>query len=146
MPGFVSIGESRPLLTDDTPIPCFYLDFPTSSHSARRIFPFFPYQKGKLHWEKGRDQLRAFSDIRELMSSSLMQAAVVSDPSTGEKRKRGRPRKYPEGSGPKPTPGPKRGRGRPRKDPSAKGPYSTRLFLRRLPLLSQLDMVKSDIR
>ncbi|KAB8070151.1 PUA-like domain-containing protein [Aspergillus leporis] len=54
------------------------------------------------------------------MSSSLMQAAVVSDPATGEKRKRGRPRKYPEGSGPKPTPGPKRGRGRPRKDPSAK--------------------------
>lgn len=35
---------------------------------------------------------------------------------TGEKRKRGRPRKYPEGSAPKPTTdGPKRGRGRPRK-------------------------------
>ncbi|THC99744.1 hypothetical protein EYZ11_000794 [Aspergillus tanneri] len=39
---------------------------------------------------------------------------------TGEKRKRGRPRKYPEGTGPKPPPGPKRGRGRPPKDPSAK--------------------------
>lgn len=34
---------------------------------------------------------------------------------TGEKRKRGRPRKYPEGATPKPTEGPKRGRGRPRK-------------------------------
>ncbi|KAF7597267.1 hypothetical protein BBP40_008109 [Aspergillus hancockii] len=48
-------------------------------------------------------------------------ATIVPDPSTGEKRKRGRPRKYPEGSGPKPSPGPKRGRGRPRKDASAKG-------------------------
>lgn len=34
---------------------------------------------------------------------------------TGEKRKRGRPRKYPEGATPKTTGGPKRGRGRPRK-------------------------------
>lgn len=39
-------------------------------------------------------------------------------PSTGEKRKRGRPRKYPPGSRPQPVPG--RGRGRPRKDPNAK--------------------------
>ncbi|KAB8239648.1 hypothetical protein ETB97_001059 [Aspergillus alliaceus] len=50
--------------------------------------------------------------------------AAVSDPTTGEKRKRGRPRKYPEGSGPKPPPGPKRGRGRPRKDPSTAGTSS----------------------
>lgn len=34
---------------------------------------------------------------------------------TGEKRKRGRPRKYTEGSTSKPADGPKRGRGRPRK-------------------------------
>lgn len=40
------------------------------------------------------------------------------DPNTGEKRKRGRPRKYPPGSRPQPVPG--RGRGRPRKDPNAK--------------------------
>ncbi|EAU34408.1 hypothetical protein ATEG_05339 [Aspergillus terreus NIH2624] len=47
------------------------------------------------------------------MSSSPQPA-----PSTGEKRKRGRPRKYPPGSRPQPVPG--RGRGRPRKDPNAK--------------------------
>ncbi|KAE8352624.1 PUA-like domain-containing protein [Aspergillus coremiiformis] len=52
--------------------------------------------------------------------SSSPKRAAIADPATGEKRKRGRPRKYPEGSGPKPSPGPKRGRGRPRKDPSAK--------------------------
>ncbi|KAE8152598.1 DUF55-domain-containing protein [Aspergillus avenaceus] len=52
--------------------------------------------------------------------SNSPKRAAIPDPATGEKRKRGRPRKYPEGSGPKPTPGPKRGRGRPRKDPSAK--------------------------
>ncbi|PLB38669.1 EVE domain-containing protein [Aspergillus candidus] len=50
------------------------------------------------------------------MSSSPVQTAT---PVSGEKRKRGRPRKYPEGQGPQPTPGPKRGRGRPRKDPNA---------------------------
>ncbi|KAK1142884.1 hypothetical protein N8T08_007318 [Aspergillus melleus] len=44
----------------------------------------------------------------------------VAAPSTGEKRKRGRPRKYPEGTTPKPTSG--RGRGRPRKDPNAETP------------------------
>ena len=43
---------------------------------------------------------------------------------TGEKRKRGRPRKYPESATPKPPPGPKRGRGRPRKDASEKSPYN----------------------
>ncbi|EHA20599.1 hypothetical protein ASPNIDRAFT_126341, partial [Aspergillus niger ATCC 1015] len=43
-------------------------------------------------------------------------------PATGEKRKRGRPRKYPEGSTPKRPDGPKRGRGRPRKDPNAPTP------------------------
>ncbi|KAJ5632465.1 hypothetical protein N7490_008804 [Penicillium lividum] len=38
---------------------------------------------------------------------------------TGDKRKRGRPRKYPVGTVPKPsTDGPKRGRGRPRKTPA----------------------------
>ncbi|RAK75671.1 DUF55-domain-containing protein [Aspergillus fijiensis CBS 313.89] len=40
-------------------------------------------------------------------------------PADGEKRKRGRPRKYPEGSTPKRPDGPKRGRGRPRKDPNS---------------------------
>ncbi|KAJ5096000.1 High mobility group HMG-I/HMG-Y [Penicillium alfredii] len=41
---------------------------------------------------------------------------VAATPQTGEKRKRGRPRKYPDGSTPKPaSDGPKRGRGRPRK-------------------------------
>jgi hypothetical protein len=41
---------------------------------------------------------------------------IQATPQTGEKRKRGRPRKYPEGTFPKPsTDGPKRGRGRPRK-------------------------------
>ncbi|KAE8344187.1 hypothetical protein BDV24DRAFT_127561 [Aspergillus arachidicola] len=54
--------------------------------------------------------------------SNSPKRAAVPDPATGEKRKRGRPRKYPEGSGPKPSPGPKRGRGRPRKDPSASTP------------------------
>ncbi|KAL4804273.1 PUA-like domain-containing protein [Aspergillus unguis] len=39
-------------------------------------------------------------------------------PATGEKRGRGRPRKYPEGSTPVRPEGPKRGRGRPRKDPA----------------------------
>lgn len=39
-------------------------------------------------------------------------------PATGEKRGRGRPRKYPVGSTPVRPEGPKRGRGRPRKDPS----------------------------
>ncbi|KAF9888807.1 hypothetical protein FE257_008383 [Aspergillus nanangensis] len=43
----------------------------------------------------------------------------VDTAATGEKRKRGRPRKYPEGSRPQPPPGPKRGRGRPRKDANA---------------------------
>ncbi|KAL4796786.1 DUF55-domain-containing protein [Aspergillus venezuelensis] len=42
-------------------------------------------------------------------------------PATGEKRGRGRPRKYPEGSTPVRSEGPKRGRGRPRKDPAAAG-------------------------
>ncbi|KAJ5778131.1 hypothetical protein N7520_001377 [Penicillium odoratum] len=38
---------------------------------------------------------------------------------TGDKRKRGRPRKYPVGTSPKPSAdGPKRGRGRPRKNPA----------------------------
>lgn len=54
------------------------------------------------------------------MSSPPEQTAAAA-PSTGEKRKRGRPRKYPEGTLPKPTPG--RGRGRPRKDPNAAGPF-----------------------
>ncbi|OJK03916.1 hypothetical protein ASPACDRAFT_75436 [Aspergillus aculeatus ATCC 16872] len=40
-------------------------------------------------------------------------------PADSEKRKRGRPRKYPEGSTPKRPDGPKRGRGRPRKDPNS---------------------------
>ncbi|KAJ5675520.1 hypothetical protein N7462_008417 [Penicillium macrosclerotiorum] len=40
---------------------------------------------------------------------------ITDTPQTGEKRKRGRPRKFPEGQTPKPTDGPKRGRGRPRK-------------------------------
>ncbi|KAL2870237.1 PUA-like domain-containing protein [Aspergillus lucknowensis] len=53
-------------------------------------------------------------------------------PATGEKRGRGRPRKYPEGSTPVRPEGPKRGRGRPPKDPSTKAspkpktPSSTR--------------------
>ncbi|KAL4784805.1 PUA-like domain-containing protein [Aspergillus varians] len=38
-------------------------------------------------------------------------------PAAGEKRGRGRPRKYPEGSTPVRPEGPKRGRGRPRKNP-----------------------------
>ncbi|KAJ6084148.1 High mobility group HMG-I/HMG-Y [Penicillium sp. IBT 16267x] len=51
-------------------------------------------------------------------SDSDAEGDIVSEatPQTGEKRKRGRPRKYPEGTFPKPsTDGPKRGRGRPRK-------------------------------
>ncbi|PYH93522.1 DUF55-domain-containing protein [Aspergillus ellipticus CBS 707.79] len=43
-------------------------------------------------------------------------------PASAEKKKRGRPRKYPEGSAPKRPDGPKRGRGRPRKDPNAPTP------------------------
>lgn len=39
----------------------------------------------------------------------------LATPKTGEKRKRGRPRKNPEAPTPKPADGPKRGRGRPRK-------------------------------
>lgn len=47
---------------------------------------------------------------------SLINYFLQSTPKTGEKRKRGRPRKFPEGTFPKPNPdGPKRGRGRPRK-------------------------------
>ncbi|CEL10765.1 Putative AT DNA binding protein [Aspergillus calidoustus] len=48
-------------------------------------------------------------------------ASTPATPATGEKRGRGRPRKYPEGSKPAPPEGPKRGRGRPPKDPAAKG-------------------------
>ncbi|KAL4974856.1 PUA-like domain-containing protein [Aspergillus desertorum] len=40
-------------------------------------------------------------------------------PAAGEKRGRGRPRKYPVGSTPVRPEGPKRGRGRPRKEPTA---------------------------
>ncbi|KAJ5579841.1 Thymocyte nuclear protein 1 [Penicillium hispanicum] len=40
---------------------------------------------------------------------------IAATPQTGEKRKRGRPRKNPQDSTPKPADGPKRGRGRPRK-------------------------------
>ncbi|KAL3466005.1 PUA-like domain-containing protein [Aspergillus heterothallicus] len=47
-------------------------------------------------------------------------ASAPETPATGEKRGRGRPRKYPEGSTPAPREGPKRGRGRPPKDPAAK--------------------------
>ncbi|KAL2835755.1 PUA-like domain-containing protein [Aspergillus pseudoustus] len=47
-------------------------------------------------------------------------ASTPATPATGEKRGRGRPRKYPEGSRPAPREGPKRGRGRPPKDPAAK--------------------------
>ncbi|KAL4922520.1 PUA-like domain-containing protein [Aspergillus aurantiobrunneus] len=47
--------------------------------------------------------------------------ATPATPATGEKKGRGRPRKYPEGSIPVRPEGPKRGRGRPRKDPSATG-------------------------
>ncbi|KAL2814319.1 PUA-like domain-containing protein [Aspergillus granulosus] len=43
----------------------------------------------------------------------------LATPTTGEKRGRGRPRKYPEGSTPAPREGPKRGRGRPPKNPAA---------------------------
>ncbi|KAL4946684.1 hypothetical protein BDV06DRAFT_218148 [Aspergillus oleicola] len=42
-------------------------------------------------------------------------------PATAEKKGRGRPRKYPEGSTPARPEGPKRGRGRPRKDPATTG-------------------------
>ncbi|KAI9042625.1 DUF55-domain-containing protein [Aspergillus affinis] len=56
-------------------------------------------------------------------ASSPKRQVAAPAPSTGEKRKRGRPRKYPEGTIPKPTSG--RGRGRPRKDPNA-GPYPPR--------------------
>ncbi|RAH82782.1 DUF55-domain-containing protein [Aspergillus japonicus CBS 114.51] len=61
-------------------------------------------------------------------------------PNDSEKRKRGRPRKYPEGSTPKRPDGPKRGRGRPRKDPNSvstpskpKGPKSDGTFGRGRP-------------
>ncbi|KAJ5294177.1 hypothetical protein PENANT_c028G06149 [Penicillium antarcticum] len=49
--------------------------------------------------------------------ASAPAAQVEVTPQTGEKRGRGRPRKYPEGETPKPpaSDGPKRGRGRPRK-------------------------------
>ncbi|KAJ0421639.1 PUA-like domain-containing protein [Aspergillus carlsbadensis] len=47
-------------------------------------------------------------------------ASTPETPATGEKRGRGRPRKYPVGSRPAPPEGPKRGRGRPPKDPAAK--------------------------
>ncbi|KAL3485604.1 PUA-like domain-containing protein [Aspergillus germanicus] len=47
-------------------------------------------------------------------------ASTPATPATGEKRGRGRPRKYPEGSKPAPPEGPKRGRGRPPKNPAAK--------------------------
>ncbi|PYI04050.1 AT DNA binding protein [Aspergillus sclerotiicarbonarius CBS 121057] len=55
-------------------------------------------------------------------SPAAKRVAVPETPATGEKRKRGRPRKYPEGSTPKRPDGPKRGRGRPRKDPNAPTP------------------------
>ncbi|KAI9371970.1 PUA-like domain-containing protein [Aspergillus egyptiacus] len=45
-------------------------------------------------------------------------ASSPATPATGEKKGRGRPRKYPEGSKPVRPDGPKRGRGRPRKDPA----------------------------
>lgn len=45
----------------------------------------------------------------------MITGQLAATPQTGEKRKRGRPRKNPEASTPKPADGPKRGRGRPRK-------------------------------
>lgn len=49
-------------------------------------------------------------------------------PATGEKRGRGRPRKYPVGSTPVRPEGPKRGRGRPRKDPSGTISFEPTVF------------------
>ncbi|KAL2827439.1 PUA-like domain-containing protein [Aspergillus cavernicola] len=45
-------------------------------------------------------------------------ASTPATPAAGEKRGRGRPRKYPQGSTPARPEGPKRGRGRPPKNPS----------------------------
>ncbi|KAJ5622331.1 High mobility group HMG-I/HMG-Y [Penicillium herquei] len=54
--------------------------------------------------------------VRNSMSDASGELVSEPTPKTGEKRKRGRPRKFPEGTFPKPDPnGPKRGRGRPRK-------------------------------
>ncbi|GKZ28419.1 hypothetical protein AbraIFM66950_005593 [Aspergillus brasiliensis] len=62
------------------------------------------------------------SIAEETESPAAKRVAAPDTPATGEKRKRGRPRKYPEGSTPKRPDGPKRGRGRPRKDPNAPTP------------------------
>ncbi|OJI81280.1 hypothetical protein ABZX51_010522 [Aspergillus tubingensis] len=62
------------------------------------------------------------SIAEEAESPAAKRVAAPDTPATGEKRKRGRPRKYPEGSTPKRPDGPKRGRGRPRKDPNAPTP------------------------
>ncbi|KAJ5175176.1 Thymocyte nuclear protein 1 [Penicillium canariense] len=48
-------------------------------------------------------------------ASLIVLGQIAETPQTGEKKKRGRPRKFPEGSTPKSSDGPKRGRGRPRK-------------------------------
>lgn len=49
------------------------------------------------------------------VSNSIVLKQIADSPQTGEKRKRGRPRKTPEESTPKASDEPKRGRGRPRK-------------------------------
>ncbi|KAJ5173033.1 hypothetical protein N7492_005626 [Penicillium capsulatum] len=55
------------------------------------------------------------ASVSATVNSGDSGSEVAHTPQTGEKRKRGRPRKNPAESTPKPADGPKRGRGRPRK-------------------------------
>ncbi|KAL5050766.1 hypothetical protein BDW71DRAFT_106089 [Aspergillus fruticulosus] len=58
---------------------------------------------------------------KRIATDATTTTSTAATPAAGEKRGRGRPRKYPVGSTPVRPEGPKRGRGRPRKEPTGTG-------------------------